>query len=53
MLINEDGYRLWLRYQKIGNDIRLLQYRKMIDGVMILENGETYDIIKDELDIAY
>ncbi|UCC16834.1 MAG: hypothetical protein JSU58_10845, partial [Dehalococcoidales bacterium] len=52
MLINEDGYRLWLRYQKIDDDIRLLQYRKMIDGVVILENGETYDIIKDELALA-
>ncbi|OGN90228.1 MAG: alpha-glucuronidase [Chloroflexi bacterium RBG_13_46_14] len=52
MSINEDGYRLWLRYQKIDNDIRLSQYRKMIDAVTILEIGETYDIIKDELDLA-
>ncbi|MBN2074917.1 MAG: hypothetical protein JW762_05140 [Dehalococcoidales bacterium] len=52
MSINEDGYRLWFRYQKIGDDIRLSQYREMIEGVTILENGVTYDIIKDELDIA-
>jgi len=52
MLINEDGYRLWLRYQKINDDIRLLQYRKMIDGVTILENEQTFDIIKYELDLA-
>lgn len=52
MLINEDGYRLWLRYQKIDDDEKLSQYRKMIDGVTILESGETYDIIKDELDLG-
>lgn len=52
MSINEDGYRLWFRYQKIGDDIRLSQYREMIEGVTILENEVTYDIIKDELDIA-
>ena len=52
MLINEDGYRLWLRYQKIDDDTILSQYRRMIDGVTILPNGVTYDILKDELDLA-
>ncbi|UCD09328.1 MAG: hypothetical protein JSU79_01405 [Dehalococcoidales bacterium] len=52
MSIGEDGYRLWLRYLKIDDDTRLSQYRKMIDGVTILEKGETYAIIKDELDLA-
>ncbi len=52
MLINEDGYRLWLQYRKIDNDDRISQYRKAINGVMILEGGDTYDIIKHELDLA-
>ena len=52
MLSNEDGYRLWLRYQKINDDIRLSQYRKLIGEVTILENGDTYNVIKDELDLA-
>ena len=52
MPVNEDGYRLWLRYQFTSDDIRLSQYLEMIEGVTILETGASYDIIKDELDIA-
>ena len=52
MSINEDGYRLWSRYQKIDDNIRLSQYRKMIEAVTVLEKGETYDIFKDELRLA-
>lgn len=52
MLINEDGYRIWLRFQKIDDAIRLSQYREMIEGVTVLGEGETYDVIRDELRFA-
>jgi len=35
MSIDNDGYRLWLRYRKIDDDARLAQYRQMIGGVTV------------------
>jgi alpha-glucuronidase len=49
---NEDGYRLWLRYNRVDNNGRLTQYRQLIGSAAILEKGEMYDVIKYELDLA-
>jgi alpha-glucuronidase len=52
ILKNEDGYRLWLRYNKVDDSNRLTQYREVIGSVSILVEGAAYDIIKYELDLA-
>ena len=45
----EDGYRLWLRYDKIDNPALLQQYRDVISGIYIEGSSATYNIIKGEL----
>jgi alpha-glucuronidase len=35
----EDGYDLWLRYEKITNAQTLLQYRKQITGWRVESNS--------------
>lgn len=48
-LLAEDGYRLWLRYDKIDNPALLIQYKKIIQSVSIQGNSATLTIIRDEL----
>jgi len=45
----EDGYRLWLRYDKINNATLLNQYRSQIDAINFIGNSSTIDIAKKEL----
>lgn len=46
----EDGYRLWLRYDKV-NDVRLLsQYKKDLAHVYVVGESPTLAIIRTELD---
>lgn len=45
----EDGYRLWLRYDKIKNQQVLQQYDKAISSISVAGNSETLDIAKKEL----
>jgi len=49
LLFAEDGYRLWLRYDKIGNTALLTQYRKNIRSIFTPGNSATLIIIKNEL----
>jgi alpha-glucuronidase len=48
----EDGYELWLRYNPIGD----ADYKETVSGlfseVFVAGEGETFDIIKDELSKA-
>jgi alpha-glucuronidase len=46
----EDGYRLWLRYDKIQDEERLTEYQNAIQSVLIKGESETIDVLKDELD---
>jgi alpha-glucuronidase len=48
----EDGYRLWLRYDKIQNEQRLSEYQKAIQAIVIQGNSETTDVIINELNIG-
>lgn len=48
-LFAEDGYRLWLRYDKIDNPALLIQYKKIIQSVSVKGSSATITIIKDEL----
>jgi len=45
----EDGYRLWLRYDKIQDEKLLSAYQNAIQTIVIQGNSETTDVIKNEL----
>ena len=45
----EDGYRLWLRYDKINNVQRLQEYSAAISSIQILGTTPTSVISKEEL----
>ena len=49
----EDGYDLWLRYQKIINTSLLGQYKKQIGEPVVLGNSQTISIVKTELSNAF
>src|SRR6476620_8164314 len=45
----EDGYRLWLRYDKIDNPAILQQYRDNIAGIQFSSPTPTLTVAKEEL----
>ena len=45
----EDGYRLWLRYDKIQNAQMLQQYQRTVSSVQVLGNSSTINVAKAEL----
>ncbi len=48
-LFAEDGYRLWLRYDKIDNPSLLQQYRNIISGIQFPTSSPTLIVAKKEL----
>jgi alpha-glucuronidase len=48
----EDGYRLWLRYDKIDNPQRLTTYTQSIKGLMLLEESPTLSAAQEELELG-
>lgn len=48
-LLAEDGYRLWLRYDRIDNPAVLQQYNKAITGITINESSPSMSAAKEEL----
>jgi alpha-glucuronidase len=49
VLFAEDGYRLWLRYDKIDDPVILQQYRNALTGIYAEGASATAGIIKNEL----
>ena len=45
----EDGYRLWLRYDKITNSSLLQQYRGQLQNIVFPGSSPTLSIAKEEL----
>ena len=45
----EDGYRLWLRYDRIENDDLRTYYQKQLESVWLLDTSATGKVIHDEL----
>ncbi|HYK47084.1 MAG TPA: alpha-glucuronidase family glycosyl hydrolase, partial [Parafilimonas sp.] len=45
----EDGYRLWLRYDKIDDDELLQEYRSWISSIHFTNSSATLDAAKAEL----
>lgn len=48
-LMAEDGYRLWLRYDKIDDPVLLQQYRNNITGIQFTGNSPTLIAAREEL----
>ncbi len=48
----EDGYRLWLRYDRIDADEVLAEYRAVLSGVHVAGSSPTVDAIRRELSIG-
>jgi alpha-glucuronidase len=48
-LFAEDGYRLWLRYDKIDNNVLLQQYRNYINSIVINDSSPAITVAKNEL----
>ncbi|MGZ8556701.1 MAG: alpha-glucuronidase family glycosyl hydrolase [Chitinophagaceae bacterium] len=51
-LFAEDGYRLWLRYDKISNTVLLNQYKTAVANPFVFGESATAQIIKQELSTA-
>src|SRR3954454_18841056 len=45
----EDGYRLWLRYDKIDDNTLLQQYKNQISSILFYGNSPTLTAAKNEL----
>jgi alpha-glucuronidase len=45
----EDGYRLWLRYDKIDNNTLLQQYRNQISSILFYGSSPTLTAARNEL----
>lgn len=50
LLYAEDGYRLWLRYDKIDDNKLLQQYRSLIGSIVFTGQSPTLDVAKKELE---
>ncbi len=48
----EDGYKLWLRYNKIGNSKLLGTYNSHIQSIWLTENNETFLVVRKEIELA-
>lgn len=44
-----DGYRLWLSYDKVTDSLKLLQYRQIINEIAVFGKSATMEAIKEEL----
>ena len=47
--IADDGYRLWLKYDKITNPQRLQEYQSALKNVLVLGDSPTSKIVQNEL----
>ena len=48
----EDGYRLWLRYDRIEDQLILKEYKKNVQAVTFERKSPTFQIAEDELVLA-
>jgi alpha-glucuronidase len=52
LLHAEDGYRLWLRYDRIDDNSLLDRYNRAISGWMIQGNSPEIDVIRKEINMG-
>ena len=48
----DDGYRLWLKYDKINNESLVAAYRQQIQSIWIVGGSPTGQVIREELEMA-
>jgi alpha-glucuronidase len=48
----EDGYRLWLRYDKIENTTKLKEYTALIKAIVVEKESPTIQVAQKELSMA-
>ena len=51
-LFADDGYRLWLKYDKITDSQKLQDYQSAIKGIMVLGDSPTSNVIQNELQVG-
>lgn len=49
----EDGYQLWLRYQKIDDDKLTETYTSQVESVWLSEDNLTFNVIQKEIESAF
>ncbi len=45
----EDGYRLWLRYDKVDDPVLLTSYRQNVSAILVEGTSETEKVLQEEL----
>jgi alpha-glucuronidase len=48
----EDGYRLWLRYDRLSNPTAVRQYRAQLGRIYVEGNSPVIQVLKEELNLA-
>ncbi len=46
----EDGYRMWLRYEKVQDDDLILEYRNNLKGILLTSTSNIMNSVREELD---
>lgn len=49
MLSADDGYRLWLKYDRISDVDKLQAYQSAIQGILVINDSPTSKVIRNEL----
>ncbi len=49
IILADDGYELWMKYEKIDDAVRLVEYQKTISSIVVTGQSQTCRIIQDEL----
>ncbi len=45
----DDGYRLWMKYDKIADAAKLAEYQELISSIVVTGDSPTCRVIRDEL----
>src|SRR5690606_341052 len=53
ILMADNGYKLWLRYDKISNSSQIEKYTKSISQVIVDGNSATLNLAKEELALGF
>ena len=48
----DDGYRLWLKYDRVADSKQLKQYRNQVSHWRVEGDSPTFDVIRHELDLG-
>ncbi|HTY10684.1 MAG TPA: alpha-glucuronidase family glycosyl hydrolase [Bacteroidota bacterium] len=46
----DDGYELWMKYKKVVDEKRLVEYQRHISSILLTDTSETCRIVREELE---